>query len=240
MSTGKFCWFDLMSTDVAAARAFYEALFGWEVRTHTPEYWMIHDDGGRSLGGMMTAQGGMPSAWLAYVTVGDLGATVAAIAAGGGTVHVRASAGDVGEFAIFSDPQGAVLAAIQPTTEFGPYPREKAKNHICWSELHTSDPAAALAFYTTLFGWASQAWGENYFMVGDEHAGGITAGQPGMPPNWLNYVNSQDTDATAAAVVRLGGRVIVPPQEMGGVGRFAVFSDPTGGVFAVMQSAPRP
>lgn len=237
MSTGRFVWFDLMSTDVAAARGFYTALFGWRFDEHNPAYAMIDDGEGKRLGGLMGANPGQPSAWLAYVTTDTIDETVAAIRAAGGKVWMQHEAAGVGKFAIFSDPQGAALATIQLATDDGSYPREKAKNHICWSELHTADPAAALAFHQAVFGWKSEAWGPEYFLVGDEHAGGITRGQPGAPAHWLIYVNTRDADATAARVEELGGRVVVPPQQMGEVGRFAVFADPTGAVFAVMQSA---
>lgn len=239
MSAGKFCWFDLMTTDVAAARAFYVALFDWDVRDHSGEYCMIHDRAGRALGGMMAASPGVPSSWLPYVTVDDIGGALAKVTELGGRVYMRHTAPEVGEFAIYADVQGAVIAALQPSRPLDPYPREKGESHICWSELHTSAPAAALVFYTGVFGWKSEAWGADYFMIGDEHAGGIMAGRPGVPPHWLIYVNSTDTDATAASVVRLGGRIVAPPQDLTGVGRFAVFADPTGGVFAVMQSVRR-
>ena len=47
------------------------------------------------------------------------------------------------------------------------------------------------------------------------------------------------TDATVARVAELGGRLLVPARALENVGRFAVFADPTGAVFAVMQNAPR-
>ncbi len=133
-----------------------------------------------------------------------------------------------------------MLASIQLARDFGEYPREKGENHICWAELHTSDPAAALAFHAGVFDWTSQSWGGDYILIGDEHAAGIVRGQPGVPPYWLIYVNSADTDATVARVTELGGRVPLPGKDMANVGRFAVFQDPTGGTFAVMQTAARP
>src|SRR5436190_1272271 len=139
---------------------------------------------------------------------------------------MRHNAPEVGEFAYFTDRQGAVLAMIQLARDTGAYPREKAENHLSWSELHTTDPKDALAFHTALFGWRHEAWGPDYFMVGDEHADGIMAGQPGVPPHWLVYVNTADADGTAAKVAALGGRVIVAPQDLAHVGRFGVFQDP--------------
>lgn len=239
MSTGKFCWFDLMSTDVPAARAFYAELFGWDIRDHNAEYGMIHDRAGRSLGGMMASQPGAPSAWLPYVTTDDVGSTVNRIRELGGTVFMEHDAADVGKFAIYADPQGAALATIQLARDFGAYPREKGEHHICWSELHTSDPAAALAFHAGVFDWKSESWGDDHILIGSEHAGSIIRSQPGVPASWLVYVNTVDAEATVAKVTALGGKVVMPAVDMPGVGRFAVFSDPTGAVFAVMQNFPR-
>lgn len=238
MSTGKFCWFDLMSTDIAAARAFYTELFGWDIRDHSAEYGMIHDRAGRALGGMMAAKPGQPSVWLPYITTDDITETVRRIRELGGMVFMEHEAANVGKFAIYADPQGAALATIQLEHDMGAYPREKGENHICWSELMTSDPAAAAAFHAGVFGWKNESWGPEYILIGDEHAGGIVAGR-GAPPHWLIYVNSPDADATVARVLALGGTVLLPATDMANVGRFAVFADPTGGAFAVMQSAPR-
>ncbi len=239
MSTGRFCWFDLMTSDVASAKSFYTALFGWVFVDHNPAYTMIQDPAGRGLGGLMAAGPGQPNAWLPYVSADDLDAVVAKIRDGGGKVFMQHAAPGAGRFAIYADPQGAVLAAIQLEKDDGTYPREKSQNHICWAELQSPDPAAALAFHQGVYGWAHEAWGSDYFLIGSEHAGGINRAQPGVPPHWLIYVNTAPADASAARVTELGGKVLAPPQAMGEVGRFAVFADPQGAVFAVMESARR-
>lgn len=236
MSTGRFVWFDLMSPDLPAAQAFYTGLFGWEFRKHNDTYALIHDAQGRPLGGSMATAGGQPPAWVPYVSTDDATATAAAIRAGGGTVFLDHTAPGVGHFVIFADPDGAVIATIQLDDDSVPYPREKDQPHLCWSELHAPDPARSFAFYRGLFGWTPEAWGEDYLLITDEHAGGIMKAQPGNPPMWLVYVNTLDTDATAAKVTALGGKVFAEPMEMPGVGRFAVFADPTGTVFAVMST----
>lgn len=237
MSTGRFCWFDLMTPDLEGARAFYGGLFGWALDDHNPAYRMIRDGAGRTLGGVMQAAPGQPTAWLSYVSVDDIQQATARIREGGGRVFVEQTLPGVGSFVIYADPQGAALAAIQLARDDGTYPREKSQNHICWSELQTPDPAAALRFHAGVFGWSHEAWGPDYFLIGSEHAGGITRGQPGAPPHWLLYVNTPSADGAAARVVELGGSVLAGPQPMGGVGRFAVFADPQGAVFAVMESA---
>lgn len=236
MSTGRFVWFDLMTPDLAAARAFYGALFGWQFRDHDGHYSLIFDDEGRGLGGAMQTEEDQPPTWLPYVSTDDAGATAAAIQAGGGQIFVDKTAPGVGRFLIFSDPDGALAATIQLEDERVPYPREKNAAHLCWSELHAPDPQRAFAFYASLFGWTPEAWGSDYLLITQEHAGGVLKAQPGNPPMWLVYVNSLDTDATAAKVLALGGKVYAEPMDMPGVGRFAVFGDPTGVVFAVMAT----
>jgi predicted enzyme related to lactoylglutathione lyase len=239
MSTGKFCWFDLMTTDVASASAFYGELFGWELRPHgAGGYHMLHDRAGRSLGGMMASPPGQPSAWLPYATTDDIAATVATIREHGGRFYLQHKDENVGEFIIFSDAQGAAMAALQPSRPLDAYPREKGENHITWTELQTADPLGALTFYQAVFGWASEAWGPDYLLVGDEHAAAIRRSTEG-PPSWLLYVNTDNADATTSRVEALGGRVLAPVTTLGEVGRFAVYADPTGATFAVMESARR-
>jgi predicted enzyme related to lactoylglutathione lyase len=53
------------------------------------------------------------------------------------------------------------------------------------------------------------------------------------PPNWGVYFSVPDCDASVARVEALGGRLIVPAQDIH-PGRFAVVTDPAGAVFSVM------
>jgi len=46
-----------------------------------------------------------------------------------------------------------------------------------------------------------------------------------------------DCDASVAKLESLGGTVMVPAQDMEGVGRFAVVSDPHGAFFSVIKLA---
>lgn len=118
-----------------------------------------------------------------------------------------------------------------------------------WSELMTSDPQAALAFYRQLFGWTVDVMPMpqgDYHVVkaGDTAVGGIMKMPPeaaagGMPPCWGVYVTVDDVDACAARVGALGGKVLHPPTDIPGVGRFAVIADPQGAWINVIKYAPR-
>jgi hypothetical protein len=116
-----------------------------------------------------------------------------------------------------------------------------------WNELMTSDPAAALAFYTALLGWSSSTMpmpdGDYHVLkVGETAVGGVMALPPeakagGMPPCWGSYVTVADVDATARKAAGLGGKVVHGPLDVPGVGRMAVIIDPQGAAINVIAYA---
>ena len=115
-----------------------------------------------------------------------------------------------------------------------------------WSELTTPDPRAAEEFYGALFGWTfdpMQMPDSVYHVIklGDTAVGGIMSTPPtaaGMPPMWGCYVTVADADATAKRCAELGGKVIVGPQDVPGVGRFAVILDRQGAALNIIAYAP--
>lgn len=121
----------------------------------------------------------------------------------------------------------------------------KTPGAFSWSELMTSDPEAALAFYKKLLGWDSDkmemsAGAYHVLKIGDVAVGGVMKTPPEagpMPPAWGCYVTVADVDATAAQVPGLGGKVFVPPMDIPGVGRFAVIADPQGAVLNLITYA---
>lgn len=114
------------------------------------------------------------------------------------------------------------------------------RGRFVWFDLATPDPEAAQRFYPAVLGWGTAPfvadWGTYTMWTrqagGHEPLGGI---QPmtsergaGATPHWLAYVSSPDTDATARRAAELGGKVMVEPQDIPSVGRFAVIADPWG------------
>ena len=53
-------------------------------------------------------------------------------------------------------------------------------------------------------------------------------------PNWGCYVTAADVNATLVRCTSLGGKTLVPPMDVPGVGRMAVLQDPQGAVLNVM------
>jgi uncharacterized protein len=121
---GVFSWCELMTTDVAAAKAFYTKLFGWEVEDMSMPG-MAYTEvkaGGNRIGGIMAipkeAQGMHPM-WGAYVTVDDVDLTARTAEQLGARLLVPPQdIPNVGRFCVIQDPQGAVINAITYRGEY--------------------------------------------------------------------------------------------------------------------------
>lgn len=116
---GSPCWFELMTPDSAAARAFYCGLFGWGTKESTIPGVEYHEwqNGGESIGGLMPMTGpgwsGVPPQWVLYVSVADCDTTVARVKELGGSVRVPPfDAPGVGRMSVVGDPQGATFSVI--------------------------------------------------------------------------------------------------------------------------------
>ena len=111
-----------------------------------------------------------------------------------------------------------------------------------WSELMTTDAAAAKSFYAQLFGWEMDdrpISGMIYTVLkaGGQEVGGLMNMSPdmqGTPPYWGTYVTVDDVDASARLAEELGGRVIVQPMDIAEVGRFALIQDPQGAMLSII------
>jgi predicted enzyme related to lactoylglutathione lyase len=105
----------------------------------------------------------------------------------------------------------------------------------------TPDPKAAIAFYTDVVGWKTQAWeGSDYTMwiASDGPLGGVSgmperASKAGIPPHWTSNVLVADVDATVAKARKMDAKVLVEPSDIPKVGRFAVIADPQGASISV-------
>ena len=111
-----------------------------------------------------------------------------------------------------------------------------SRNNFVWHDLMTTDTKAAEAFYSKVVGWRAQDAGmpdRSYIIL---HAneipiGGLMPVPPetaaaGATPFWNGYVAVDDVDAFAKRVTQAGGAVHRGPEDIPGVGRFAVVADP--------------
>ena len=247
----RFVWYDLMSTDLPAARAFYTALFGWEVRPwdmgEGGSYDMLYA-GEQGLGGMMPLGGsdGIPSHWIGYLSVADVDAACAtAEATGGKTCVPPTDIPTVGRFAVVEDPSGAVFSPFRGDGPDMPVPTNAPAGTFAWNELMTLDAERAAEFYGRLTGWTYEKMdmGPMGFYWVFKNGSANVCGMMQMPPDaaaprahWMPYVAVDDTDASAARATELGGTVLVSPTDIQDWGRFAIVRDPAGAMFGVLQN----
>ncbi len=257
---GAFIWYELATTDIAGAKAFYDAVVGWTIDSESAipggamDYRMIgRSDGGRA-GGVMqygpdAIAGGAKSRWFGYVQVADVDAAADKVVDAGGALHMGpVDMAGVGRMAMVADPQGAMIYLMKPTppadnpdAKSDVYNFEKAQ-HVRWNELWTSDQAAAVALYGELFGWTQEgampmgAMGDYLFIQHD--GGGIGAigrAQPGGEgARWQYFLGVDDIDRAIKAVNDGGGELIGDPQQIPG-GEFTVYGhDPQGATFGLV------
>jgi len=112
---GAFVWDELSTSDVEAAKSFYESLFGWTAEdtdmagmgTYT-----IFQRGERQIAGAMHTMPGDPSPphWQTYISVDDVDGTTAKARELGATVYVEPTdIPGMGRFSVIADPTGAVV-----------------------------------------------------------------------------------------------------------------------------------
>jgi uncharacterized protein len=253
----KFFWYELMTSDRAAAEGFYSKVIGWTLSPFgdPADPYMIVEAAGQGVGGIMTIpkeacdQGAKPG-WIGYVHVTDIDAAVAKLRNGGGTVHREPEMiPTVGRFAVVADPLGAVFAMLQPEGEDMPPIAPGTTGTVGWHELHSSDWEKALAFYGEQFGWVGNdamdmgPMGKYQFFGFEPKAGDAecadTAGamfnDPQAPhPYWAFYVHVDDIDAAHGRITDNGGTVLNGPQEVPGGTWIINAIDPQGAMFSVV------
>ena len=122
--------------------------------------------------------------------------------------------------------------------------RTSIANKPAWVDLSTSDPAAAHAFYSKLFGWDIEVSTDpqygGYAMAksGGHDVAGIGPKQSAEAPSaWSVYIGTTDAEELTKKVQTAGGTVIAPPFDVGDQGRMAVFQDPAGAFISAWQPA---
>jgi uncharacterized protein len=248
---GTFCWVELGTTDSQAAKRFYTRLFGWKFQDQPigeDQFYTTFDVGGKQVAALyqqdsqQVAQG-VPPHWLSYVSIESADRSAARARELGATVILEPfDVYDFGRMSVIKDPTGAVLGLWEPRSHIGAS-LVGEPNSFCWNELTTSDTLRAESFYAGLFGWEpqKQPMGDfeyTYFRQGERNNGGMMPIAPEwgpMPPHWEVYFAVDDCDAKAGLSESLGGRIVTPPTDVPGVGRFATLADPQGASFSIIK-----
>ena len=245
---GRFAWYELITTDVAAAQAFYTKVVGWNAQdASTPDLpYTLFTDGQASVSGLMdlpdeARRKGATPRWMGYVGVRDVDATVDRLKALGGAVYVPPTNTNIGRIAVVADPQAADLALVQGLKTGQRKATDLGKSgRVGWNELLAADLQKAIAFYGELFGWqradAESGPGDGYqlFSAGGQMIGGMSTKRRTDPvPYWVYYINVDDIEAAMERVKTAGGRIFESPVETPGGSWIVRCGDPQGAPFAL-------
>lgn len=118
---GSVGWIDLTVPDAAKVKDFYSSVVGWttsEVPMGGYSDYCMHPTDSDPIAGVCHARGpntNLPAAWLIYITVADLKASLAKCQElGGQALTPMRDMGSYGTMAVIRDPAGAVCALFQP------------------------------------------------------------------------------------------------------------------------------
>ncbi|MDB6164024.1 MAG: glyoxalase [Xanthomonadaceae bacterium] len=249
-----FIWYELMTTDVAAARKFYSAVVGWEMSEggQPGMPYTIVSAGTRGVGGIAAlsteaGDAGTPPAWMGYIGVDDTDATARRVAdAGGRVLRAPDDIPQVGRFAVVADPGGAafMLLAPLPRDDVPQAPEQGTPGTIGWHELYAGNgQQAAFAFYSALFGWTTVdemdmgAMGKyRTFAIDGTSRGGMMDKPTEMPvASWGYYFNVDGLDAAMTRITVNRGKVLMGPHEVPGGSWIVQATDPQGAHFALVS-----
>jgi uncharacterized protein len=112
-------------------------------------------------------------------------------------------------------------------------------NPVTHFEIHGRDGKKTQAFYASLFGWTVDADNPmDYGMVSAQEGHGIGGGiaQAQGQPMVTVYVEVEDLEATLKTAESLGGKTVLPPSDVPGGPKLALFADPDGNLIGLAQA----
>jgi predicted enzyme related to lactoylglutathione lyase len=249
---GKFCWYELLTTDTADAQRFYSAVIGWTAETMTGGTvpYTVLKIGDRGVAGLMTlpeeakANGARPG-WMGYIWVEDVDAYAAKVAEKGGRIwRAPEDIPAVGRFAVVADPHGAAFVLFKDSGTVTPPPiPPNTPGAGGWRELLAGDGETAFAFYSELFGWTKdQAFDMGpmgtyqLFAVDGETTGGMMTKLADMPvPYWSYYFNVEGIEAGAERITANGGTILNGPMQAPDARWIVQVLDPQGAMFSLLS-----
>ena len=261
-SLGELCWADVQTPDVAAAKAFYAAVFGWRYEDFpTPDgrsYAKAYlDDDIVATVAPQPQQGSAPrpAHWNVYFAAVDARAAAEEAGHAGGTVRFGPEdIGDTGTM-VFVDPPGGGATGIWQAGTHPGSGRYNESGAFAWAELLTPEPQAAVGFFQQLFGHEVTEYpqddGGTYttLMVNGTEVAGIApapddedddggeTGETGETGSrgWQVYFGVSSVKEAVLSAVAAGAEVLVEPEFAEDGGSIATLKDPQGGVFSVLE-----
>ena len=241
---GAVVWMDLLTDDVESAASFYKDVFDWQFEFNTDRDYAYGTHNGTPVAAISAYDqdlGETEGLWLASVAVNDIETAVTRVKENGGAIiEPPENLPGRGRYVLVEDPTGAVVVLLRASS--GDPERSEVNGRWLWTELWTDDVDKATDFYEEVVGYKTVAvkdtGGSVFQVMGRDqkpHVSVVKTPLPDVEPTWLPYLQVADIDATARAVLKAGGAVLVPPQKDSLNADVAIVADPTGGVFALQQ-----
>lgn len=246
-SGSRFVWYELATSDVESAKAFYAGVVGWGTAEMPGSVYTQFTAGDAPVAGLMKLTpnarraGALPQ-WIGFVGVEDVDVAAGRVQRLGGTVLVPpANVPNITQFSVIADPQGAPLALVKTPERDRERPVQPgAPGRVGWHELLATDWERAFTFYGDLFGWQKGNADVNSmgtyqeFSAGAEAIGGMWT-SASLSAAWLYYLNVSDIVTAAKRVEASGGRITYGPVAVPGGSRVAHCIDPEGAVFGLIH-----
>ena len=251
---GQFAWYELSTTDPAAAQQFYKTFSGWSSQPFDADYTLLTSNGTPVAGVFNLTdelkQQGVPPNWMPYVEANNVAETTKLAASLGAKVmYGPTEIQDVGDIAVVQDPQGATFGIYKSKSGAPSWDGTPVVGHFSWNELMAVDQATAFDFYRRLFGWEKisemdMGDGMMYMIFGKGGAmyGGMftrTADMQNIPPFWMCYIQVNDVPKAVATATKSGATLHRGPMDIPG-GVIAILGDPQGAAFALHHQSSDP
>ena len=256
---GRPIWYELMTTDTAAAEKFYTDIVGWKAAPFeaAPMPYTIFKPASRTgddpgVAGMMQRPDDMPMPpfWAMYIGVPDFEDAVAHIKRlGGRELSPVIDIPEVGRLQMVADPQGAAFYIMKPSSSAE---RPEGKTELgegSWHELMTTDLQGAIKFYQDVFNWQPseamdmgemgpyQMFDRTYGPQGEKRMLGGMMKKPkelaDVPPNWGIYFLVPDINVAIDKIKAKGGQILSGPMEVPGGDWVVTAMDPQGAAFSL-------
>jgi len=224
----RFFRYQLRTSDVAGARAFYAPILGDAVADISPLP-------------PQAIERGAPAHWLGQLAVEHVEQAARSFTDGGAVqLGPWVSAPGGGKLAVFRDPGGAVVALASGVTDLAPL-----QPKVIWHQLNAANASQTASVYCELFGWqlaAERDHGEHglhrelAWQAGEPSFGSVVdiAGRPGVHPHWLFHFQVPSLEL-AIAHVRGGGGTVLGPTQLASGALIAMCEDPQGAAFMLHE-----
>ena len=109
-------------------------------------------------------------------------------------------------------------------------------------ELQVDDPERTIGFFSDVFGWRSDRWGDMpYWLQSTGEGDGIDGAVGPMQENGQSIVltmDVEDVDAARQSVIDAGGAITAERMAIPGIGWIVMGVDPNGIHFGMLQPDP--